>query len=426
MMPSDDLDGALPPASAVVRTAKGFTYGTHRSCAPAETWERITPHFAQAGLTRVADVTGLDRTGVPVTLAYRPDSPTMASSTGKGLTLEAALVSGAMEAMELYHAEHVEVPVVRASYEDMARRGGVPLLDELPFARYSLFTSRHPEQWVLGRDLLGGGEVAVPYSLVAMWDASFERPSNLQSFQAGSNGLASGNELSEAVVSALLELIERDAVTTHTLVRNRTGQPPPSIRLDTIKSPLVCGLIEQLRRAGLTPALHDCRVDTEVAVYLCHLYDETHREVGVCMGYGAHLDPEIAMLRALTEAVQSRVVIIAGSRDDLFRRGFGQIKMSAHRAFGNAVINPPATLDAGELSSEATDTFEGDIDVLLAKLRCAGLQQVVILDLSRLEFPFAVVRAIVPGLEGYMFDHYTPGRRALAWLRRHTMEEACR
>src|SRR5436309_4237662 len=101
-------------------TAKGFTYGTHRSCSPAETWERIKPHFAKAGLTRVADITGLDRVGIPVTLAYRPDSPTMASSTGKGLTLEAALVSGAMEAMELYHAEHVEISVVRCSYEEMA------------------------------------------------------------------------------------------------------------------------------------------------------------------------------------------------------------------------------------------------------------------------------------------------------------------
>src|SRR5690348_11062521 len=105
--------------SVSTETVKGFTRGTHRVCSPAETWERIKPHFLRAGLTRVADITGLDRVGIPVTLAYRPDSPTMANSTGKGLTLEAALVSGAMEAMELYHAEHVDLPVVRCSYEEM-------------------------------------------------------------------------------------------------------------------------------------------------------------------------------------------------------------------------------------------------------------------------------------------------------------------
>ncbi len=80
---------------------KRFTRGTHRTGSPAETWERIKPHFAKTRLTRNADITGRDRLGIPVTLAFRPDAPTMANSTGKGLTREAALVSGAMEAMEL-------------------------------------------------------------------------------------------------------------------------------------------------------------------------------------------------------------------------------------------------------------------------------------------------------------------------------------
>jgi ribosomal protein S12 methylthiotransferase accessory factor YcaO len=86
----------LMTASPPDRSDKGFTLGTHRACSPAETWERIRPHFAATGLTRNADITGLDRIGIPVTLAFRPDAPTMANSTGKGLTLEAALVSGAM------------------------------------------------------------------------------------------------------------------------------------------------------------------------------------------------------------------------------------------------------------------------------------------------------------------------------------------
>ena len=160
-------------------------------------------------------------------------------------------------------------------------------------------------------------------------------------------------------------------------------------------------------------------------MYLCHLYDAMDRQVGMCIGYGAHLDPEIAMLRAITEAVQARAVIIAGSRDDIFRRNIHQIRLADTHAHLEAALHSPATVDAGNLVSEATETFEGDIAVLLAKVRHAGLRRVILFDLSRREFPFAVVRIVVPGLEGYKFDYYTPGRRALALLRRRE-EEVCR
>ena len=416
-----DLGSAATTATA---SDKRFTYGTHRACSPAETWARIQPHFAKTGLTRNADITGLDRIGIPVTLAFRPDAPTMANSTGKGLTPEAALVSGAMEAMELYHAERVALPRVKASHEEMARRGAVLALEDLPLTRHSLFGPRWPEWWVYGRDLLGGGEVAVPLDLVALWDPVLDGQDYLFPFQLGSNGLASGNTQAEAIVSALLEVIERDATTSHKVAAHLTGRPEPRVRLETIRTPLVRDLLERLRGAGVIPVLHDCRVDTAVPVYRCFLFDEVARHLGVAGGYGAHLDPEIAMLRALTEAAQGRLVMIAGSRDDIFRRGLRGIQASDTRQQLEALARLPATVDAGDLVSEATDTFEGDIAVLLAKLRDAGLRQAIYCDLSLPDFPFAVARVVVPGLEGYMFDYYAPGRRALALAQRREQEAA--
>ena len=41
----------------------------------------------------------------------------------------------------------------------------------------------------------------------------------------------------------------------------------------------------------------------------------------------------------------------------------------------------------------------------------------VVVDLSRDDFPVNVVKVVVPGLEGYMFDFYQPGPRALAFAR---------
>ncbi len=182
------------------------------------------------------------------------------------------------------------------------------------------------------------------------------------------------------------------------------------------------GLLARLQDADVTPILYDCGTDTAVPIYMCHLYDNLSRHIGVYGGYGAHLDPEIAILRALTEAVQARVVVIAGSRDDIFRRNLHQSHMTDTRKQFDALARIPATVDASDCISEATDTFEGDLAVLLAKLERVGLHQVLTFDLSRDDFPFAVVRVVVPGLEGYLFDHYTPGRRARALARRRELE----
>jgi len=95
---------------------KSFFSGTQRSAPPSETLDLVRPYLRRAGVTRIADVTGLDKVGIPTTLAIRPNAPTMACSSGKGLSLDAAIVSGAMEAIELYAAENITLHSLRRSY----------------------------------------------------------------------------------------------------------------------------------------------------------------------------------------------------------------------------------------------------------------------------------------------------------------------
>src|SRR5882724_3967893 len=84
---------------------KRHQHGTHRTVSPAETLARVTPLLPAMGITRVANVTGLDRIGVPVAMVYRPNARSIAVSPGKGLTLDAARCSGVMESIEGWHAE---------------------------------------------------------------------------------------------------------------------------------------------------------------------------------------------------------------------------------------------------------------------------------------------------------------------------------
>ena len=84
------------------------------------------------GITRVANVTGLDRIGVPVVMVCRPNARSLAVSQGKGIDLAAATASGLMEAAELYHAEHIERPLKLGSMPSSRIRIPSSIVDRLP------------------------------------------------------------------------------------------------------------------------------------------------------------------------------------------------------------------------------------------------------------------------------------------------------
>src|SRR5215210_7501401 len=95
---------------------KGYMEGTHRLIAPEATLENILPHLAANHITRCADVTGLDRLGIPVYCAIRPRGKTVQVTNGKGLRHPDAKVSALMEAIELFHAENPACELRTASY----------------------------------------------------------------------------------------------------------------------------------------------------------------------------------------------------------------------------------------------------------------------------------------------------------------------
>lgn len=396
------------------RAAKGFVHGTHRCIPPEETLDRIRPLLPRCGVTRLADITGLDRLGLCTTIAYRPNSRTLASGSGKGFTRVAALVSGAMEAIEIDHSEYVVSPAVRASFAELEQSGVSIPRQRLRLSRHALFDPGRAEYWHAGWDLIGQREVYVPHNAVSMLRHPEERARYPLALANDSNGLASGNHLLEAICAGLLEVIERDAVSCHRIAEFRTGQVPPRVDLDHADLPLVHDLITMLRAADLAPVLMDCTVDTDVPVYVAYLIDRRTRHRGIASGFGAHLDPEIAMIRALTEAAQSRLIYIAGARDDMFRHDDAYFR-------GHDTLDTVAQFDGitprseSALRSQATDSFEGDIARLIDKLVHVGIEQLILVDLTRDDIGVPVVRVVVPGLEGYASPQFAAGPRAAAF-----------
>jgi ribosomal protein S12 methylthiotransferase accessory factor len=398
-----------------LKAAKGYRGGTHRLVSPDETLARILPILPRLGVTRLANVTGLDRIGIPVVLAHRPNAATLANGGGKGVTLVAAKVSAGMEAIEVQHAETPILPFVECPYDALPAETRMAT-DGLGGMRAGLFRPDLPEAWVSGWDLLGQREIAVPWNSVFMVPSPMRAPR--QFLAMTTNGLASGNHLLEAIAAALYEVIERDAISCTHYAEMVTGRLVPRVDLDSSDHPVILDLMAKFSRAGIEPLLFDRTSDLGIPVFECIVYDRELRHVGLGRGYGCHLDPVVAASRALTEAVQGRTILIAGSRDDIFQRDLRAIQLSDAQDEIARMKMHPATSRLDDDADRSMDSFEGDISLLLAALRGAGLDQAVVLDLSKPEIGVPVVRVVVPGLEALHLDFYAAGRRARAFAER--------
>jgi YcaO-like protein with predicted kinase domain len=130
-------------------------------------------------------------------------------------------------------------------------------------------------------------------------------------------------------------------------------------------------------------------------------------------GYGCHPDRQIALIRALTEAAQARLTIIAGSRDDFWRRSYKEfLDPDKEKALRQHLTTVAPTRRFAEVPNLTSDSFEDDVEAGLASLSKIGIGQAVVVDLTKPAFGLPVVRAIVPGLEGGFDPGYVPGRRA--------------
>lgn len=399
--------------------AKLHRGGTHRIVAPSSTLERVRPRLRDMGITRIANVTGLDYIGIPVVMVTRPNSRALSVSQGKGIDLDHAKASGVMEAIETYHGERIDLPLKLASQAEMLRSHAIADTSALPRLPNSRFQDSLRLLWIEGYELMSRKPVWLPYECVHV-NYTLPLPEGTGCFSSTSNGLASGNHLLEAISSGICEVVERDA---DALWEIMPEDDAASLRIDlaTIEDPQARDILAKYEAAQIAVELWDTTSDVGIPSFRCHIYEgggNPHEPQGVFFGAGCHPARRIALLRALTEAAQSRLTYISGARDDIERRDYRRPgdERPADR-FREMTNGHAPQRSPHQAPNQESELLNEDLAWELDRLADTGIRQVIAVDLTIADFGVPVVKIVIPGLEGVPDDpSYSPGARVRAKL----------
>ena len=413
-----------------------------------DTLAKITPICKKIGVTRICDITYLDRLYIPNYCSVLPGTEdSIWVYSGKGPTKIHAKVSALMESIERYCSlsSTWSKSLISGSYLELSKTYKVLHPDEVVEPVESFYSDKESIiDFVPGFDLLNGQEVLVPAQLA--FSRYFSKLPCVDVFPySHTNGLASGNVIEEAICQALCEVIERDAASIAELC---TSSIPYSVleKITTSLKNTEQGGSELTELSGID-FVDDSSIFLDVAIsefadkfeplkFLVRKFadagisllikDITQKDIGIptfvassiewvssnygyfAYGYGTHLDSRVALIRAITELSQTRAVNIQGARDDCKKIEYKENDeiykrkwqfMPATSSYLRACSKN--TIPFSEIKSYIMDDILDDVKFILNRLKKAGLKRVIVVDLTHPKLGIPVVRVIVPGLETF-------------------------
>ena len=367
-----------------------------------ETIKEAVKVFKKVGITRLADISTLSRPGgsIHTMSAIRPNAYIQQMSNGKGITKLNSTASAIMETIELMHSETMK----GLQYEITSAKKIIEL-GKLAYTLEELLPNN------TSGSMLDLSEANMPY----LNATEFKLDENLKLQKEGcyipaaacifqvfpytnrsisTNGLSSGNTREEAMIHGLLELIERDAISK-----------AKEVRRVKIKESNKSKQLRYLEQADLEYEINYYEHETHIPTIGCVIYDKkaTARINAITEGWGCHKNKEIALSRAVTEAVQGKTVSTQGAREDIdeIRQLLNEdeiymiSKIIQEERQKNKLRNSINYEDINNLEVEEEDSEE--LYSLIRTVLTETNQKVLCIDLSRPDIGISVTKCIVPG-----------------------------
>jgi ribosomal protein S12 methylthiotransferase accessory factor len=358
----------------------------------------------RAGLTRLADITGLEFLDLPVFQATRPDvllhhaSGQNTGAQGKGLRPAQARISATMESVENFCAEPKKLNLVRASFNGLRRQKLVA--DPSRFTRclgVRPISRDEPLMWTEALSLRERVPVLIPAETVYYPFLAADYRCRMV-FPCSTNGLASGSTYQEALIHGLYEVIER-----HYWSLADSGRAVTSIVIDherLCRSPEMKAAIRRL--AEYEPVVLALTVPGIANLPMFRVL--IRRDGQTYVGQGCSAEIETSFSRAASEAWQSLAGIASGSREDIAsRREDLARRKRTPRARAAAPRRAQADLRSlDELRADMVDKrfafLADEYRFVVEWLDRLGLRNLYACNLSRRGVDLPVVKVVVPGL----------------------------
>jgi ribosomal protein S12 methylthiotransferase accessory factor len=416
--------------------------GAWRTTSADETLERLEGQVSPiaGAVAWVADLSDPAETGYACWAGHWFPSPATANgmevlrqnvrgrSGGKGPTREQARAGAICESLERYAGCFFgDEPRVRATGEELGERaldiGQLVQFSERQYAtREATNAALVSEQQLVPLPLPGDREIdwteawsltSAEARLVPTAYCYYGHPDVADRARffcvADSNGQGAGNTLEEAITQGLMELVERDAVGIWWYNRLRA----PAVDLESFGESWLAEVRTEYAAAGRRVWALDLTTDIGIPAFAAVSAREGAEDEDLIFGFGAHLEPRLALARAFSELHQFLPV----ARRDA-RTGELVVDEKAARAWWerSSLDSEPYLLPDADAPPRRLDDFsgrgEGDIAdgvrASVALLAEAGLETFVV-DQTRPDIDLRVVKVIVPGLR-HFWRRLAPGR----------------
>lgn len=380
-----------------------------------ESRERWEAARRRAGVTRVSELTGLDHVGIPVFQAVTPGVPLHDPvHQAGGLTADRARASVVLAAVARSSACQEVPPALLASVHD-ARRRGLPIVDplETTAALEPSYDDHQEVAWAWGYDVAQGRRVLVPVELVGLvWPQAGSPVAAV----LGDGGLGAGLALVDAVLAALYDVVEQDCWTMASVLGqvlvgalDTFSEHHARAVADVLRPLAVASLPPHLQRAaarfsaaGVDLQLSSVTVGVQVACVVAVAAEGGGAERSY-RGLGTHLDPVEAVGLAMASVARARVA--AASEGWTGPAGAALVPTwMLDGSHGGAAAPWRASrepLDLDEVGGSSAVTPRAQLRELVTRLGAAGLDRIVVVDLTPAGGTVASCRVLVPGAESW-------------------------
>lgn len=245
---------------------------------------------------------------------------------------------------------------------------------------------------------------------------------------ADSNGTAAGNTREEAILQGFMELVERDSVALWWYSRVQR----PAVNLESFDEPYFQAIKDYYQSLHREIWVLDITADLKIPTFAAISRRIDQEIEDIILGFGAHFDPKIAILRAITETNQILPAVLSMTEDGSTQYRFSDpvaIKWWKTANLQNQLYLVPDPSVPPKVYSDyfylGSDDLREDIITCIKIAREQGME-VLVLDQTRPDIKLNVVKVMVPGMR-HFWKRFAPGRLyevpvKLGWLSKSKLE----